>query len=363
MIKLLIVDDEIASIKIIKAFLDFEKYDICLIGEAENGVEAMNYIQSANCPDIIITDMNMPLMDGISLLQYLIDCQLSIKTIVISGYYDFPYTHAAIKANVHDYLLKPIDPEKLNAAVKSCAEEIQEAQQVVVGYQAPSIQIDLQTYQAILKQVDALCSMLNHGSETHINRQLQSIREMLREHPQPEKTARLAYKLGSEALLHYCIEGNYPPGQIDSTAYDSDSKALSVDGMIDHLSGLYRTVYKQVQGRKEKASVKTSLEEIHAYIGDSYRKNIRLESIADKFFVNKEYLSTLFHKKYGETISEYIIRLKMEDAKRQLQYSDNTINNIASSLGYTDPCYFNRQFKKYAGVSPGKYQKEHSRRR
>ena len=102
MIRLLIVDDERATIRIIKKIINFEQYDIEVIGEAYNGDEAMSFINSANPPEIVITDMNMPVMDGISLMRYLQENEKNIQVIVVSGYFDYSYTHAAIQANVQD---------------------------------------------------------------------------------------------------------------------------------------------------------------------------------------------------------------------------------------------------------------------
>ena len=120
MIRLLIVDDERATIRIIKKIINFEQYDIEVIGEAYNGDEAMSFINSANPPEIVITDMNMPVMDGISLMRYLQENEKNIQVIVVSGYFDYSYTHAAIQANVQDYILKPIDPKNLERALGEC---------------------------------------------------------------------------------------------------------------------------------------------------------------------------------------------------------------------------------------------------
>ena len=354
MIRLLIVDDEIASIKIIKAFVNFKKYGIELIGEAENGVEAMNIIESNNCPDILITDMNMPVMDGISLLQYLIDCNSRIKIIVISGYYDFPYTHVAIKANVHDYLLKPLKPDLLNQAIAGCVDELTKSQGISAFSPKNSLKTDLKTYQKILKYEESMRLAMAHGNENNIIYQLNEIRNFLRLHDSKEVLL-LVYQLIGEALNRYCIEENCNPPVIPDL--NIDTVLDPINAVLLSLQELYLNKYKEILESKKKKSANSILAEVHEYLENYYKNNIRLDTIAEKYYVNKEYLSSLFHKKYGETISDFVIRLKMEDAKRQLQYSQSSVKDIAYSLGYTDPCYFNKQFKKTVGITPGQYQK------
>ena len=75
---------------------------------------------------------------------------------------------------------------------------------------------------------------------------------------------------------------------------------------------------------------------------------------------NKEYLTTVFKKKYGLSIGEYVARLKIEDAKRQLRYTTKTMDEIMITLGYSDVSYFYRQFKKVEGISPGQYRKKYN---
>lgn len=357
MIKLLIVDDEISSIRIIKAFLNLEALGLELVGEAENGCEAMAVIQSENRPQIIITDMNMPVMDGTSLLQYLLDCAPDIKTIVISGYFDFPYTHAAITAKVRDYLLKPIDPEKLNSAVMKCIEEIQNSPEQA----EPTVstgngdRVDLSTYQRFLKQVDIMRSILDYGNRDNIVKHLRDLLPVIHAASVPEAASHLAVKLFSDTLRHYCIEQDHPPVEtVPPEWIDGDSAEIAVA----YLESLYLEGFTRIQQARNRDSVEASLESIQKYIRNNYRKPLRLEAIATKFFINKEYLSTQFHKKFGETLSEYVLRLKMEDAILQLKHTNLSVNSISRALGYEDPAYFNRQFKNYVGVSPGKYRSQ-----
>lgn len=96
---------------------------ISCIGFADNGEEALSLIADIN-PDIIITDMNMPIMDGTQLLPILTEQYPAKPLIVISGYKDFEYMKRAISAKAIDYILKPFSKEVLQAAVLSAIKQL-----------------------------------------------------------------------------------------------------------------------------------------------------------------------------------------------------------------------------------------------
>ena len=113
MIKVLIVDDDSIARTNLKTMIDWGKYGFEICGEAVNGSNAIQIIEN-NIPDIVITDMNMPVMDGVALIEYLERNYHYIKVIALSGYDDFDYVRQSMKRGTVDYLLKhKIDPELL----------------------------------------------------------------------------------------------------------------------------------------------------------------------------------------------------------------------------------------------------------
>ncbi len=123
MYKVLIADDEKRICSLIKALIDWERMDLQLVGTASNGREALEIIREKS-PDIIITDVRMPEMDGIELMRTLHEEGLTSRVIVISGYAEFEYAHAAIQYGVHNYLLKPIQKDELNTAMEKIIKEL-----------------------------------------------------------------------------------------------------------------------------------------------------------------------------------------------------------------------------------------------
>ena len=121
--KILIVDDEIFVRMGLKLSIDWESNGFTLIGEASSGAEALEKIQS-NVPDIVITDIKMPGMDGVQLIKTLSEEYPAVKCIVLSNYNEFELVKEAMKFGAVDYFLKvTIEPEKLIALLhKICAE-------------------------------------------------------------------------------------------------------------------------------------------------------------------------------------------------------------------------------------------------
>lgn len=106
MLKLLIVDDEEMIRDGIVKGIPWNQLGFEVTGEACNGLEAVEAIKK-RIPDVVVTDIRMPEMDGIELMEYLAENYPSVRMIVLSGYNDFEYLKSSIRSNVFDYLLKP----------------------------------------------------------------------------------------------------------------------------------------------------------------------------------------------------------------------------------------------------------------
>lgn len=123
--KVFLVEDEYIVREGIKNNIDWEKngYDFC--GEASDGELAFPMI-SEKRPDIVITDIRMPFMDGIELSRMIKEEYPEIKIIILSGHEEFEYAKAAIQIGVEEYLLKPINGDELLQVVNRVAQKIKE---------------------------------------------------------------------------------------------------------------------------------------------------------------------------------------------------------------------------------------------
>ena len=123
MLRVLIADDEAIIRSGLKEKIDWRELGFEIVGEAANGVQAFQLTRELE-PDIVITDMKMPVWDGIQLLKAYRENGISVKVIVISAYSSFQYTQSAIKHGAFDYILKPLDRYELEQTLLRAKEEL-----------------------------------------------------------------------------------------------------------------------------------------------------------------------------------------------------------------------------------------------
>ncbi len=137
MYKVFIVEDEIVVREGIKNNIRWEEEGFIIAGDESDGELAYPMILREQ-PDILITDIKMPFMDGLELSKLLKKEMPQLKIIIISGYSDFGYAQQAIDIGITEYLLKPVTPNKLMAAVKNAAvviEKERKDKQILEQYQ------------------------------------------------------------------------------------------------------------------------------------------------------------------------------------------------------------------------------------
>lgn len=127
--KALIVDDELHVREAIQLLVDWDAYGIERVFEAEDGATAVELIERER-PEIIFTDMIMPIMSGGELLRWIANHAAESKTIVISGHEDFEFVRLTVKYGGQDYILKPIDETQLVDALKKAIKSWEEDEQV-----------------------------------------------------------------------------------------------------------------------------------------------------------------------------------------------------------------------------------------
>lgn len=107
MYRVMIVDDESVIRQGLQQVVPFESLGFCVVGDASNGVEAVHKSEELQ-PDLIITDIRMPLMDGLTMCRTIQKTLPTVRFLILSGFGDFEYTQQAIDLNVLGYYLKPI---------------------------------------------------------------------------------------------------------------------------------------------------------------------------------------------------------------------------------------------------------------
>ena len=131
MIRVLIVDDEIAVCRLIEYLVPWEQLEMTSVGYANNGPEAYRQIREKQ-PDIVLTDIRMPGFDGLELIEKIREEEKTtaangegrVLFVLISGYREFEFAKQAIRFGVEEYLLKPIQKEELIKVLEQAREKI-----------------------------------------------------------------------------------------------------------------------------------------------------------------------------------------------------------------------------------------------
>lgn len=126
MYKVLIADDEIWVCTLIRNSIDWESMGLQLLGEALSGTEAYELILNLK-PDIVITDIRMPGLSGLELMEKVRLSHLNVEFIILSGFDNFSYAQAAIKYHAVSFILKPLEEEQLYQALLSAIERLSHA--------------------------------------------------------------------------------------------------------------------------------------------------------------------------------------------------------------------------------------------
>jgi len=220
------------------------------VGTAADGEEAAELVER-HLPDLLITDIKMPVLDGLALLERIRRTNPELRVLIVSGFSEFEYARRGIELGVDDYLLKPIDPARLA--------------------------------------------------------------EVLR---------RIRIRLEASA------------------------------GAVDAEFGLDRI------GTRETELART----VEIYLQENYRRPYSLERLASSFGCKPAYLLRLYRRVTGRTPTQDLIRLRIEKAKRLLVgHPHIEIKQVASAVGYDDPLYFSRVFKKETGQNPSAFKDSMSR--
>lgn len=124
MIKILLVDDEPQILELMELLFDWKKLGFHIVGTAHNGLEALEILKEKTV-DILITDVNMPHMDGLALIKATKSLYPHMSTVILSAYDDFQYAKKALALRVEDYLLKPIQEKEFLQIMENLKEKHQ----------------------------------------------------------------------------------------------------------------------------------------------------------------------------------------------------------------------------------------------
>ncbi|PAE08334.1 hypothetical protein CHI12_06450 [Terribacillus saccharophilus] len=380
--KALLVDDEKNGREVLRTLGEWEQNGITVLLEASDGKEALELIASEQ-PEIIFTDIKMPRMSGIELMEQLHAADYRGKCILVTGYDDYQFMRKAIQFNSFDYLLKPIDPEAFTKVLENVtqaiiadkrsleneAEVLEDARRLLLEQQVSALCMGESKDFSILKDI--------LPQEEKIDLTLLSFYHM-------HQPARVMDTLANE--LHQYAVGDIFHFQQEENLYIVLSAAdhwLQIENWLRHHLDLpVRIVQKRLRSQEEIAPVFQQLtvelaehryrtirrlveleseqrgQDIVAYVESYYMEDVSLERLSKLFFLSKEHISRKFKQETGMTLSRYVTNCRMKQAKQWIEQTNKTMYDIARLLGYQDEVYFSKLFKKETGLTPTAYRTE-----
>lgn len=394
MYKVMIVDDEPLVRQGIKNSVNWDNHGVEQILEAGDGKRALELYHEAYV-DIIITDIRMPRMNGLELIKNLKLEKREPILIVLSGYSDFTYLQEAIRMEVTDYLLKPLDPEELNQIIGTAVSRIRMNRQGKALVRDGINLLRENTFMRMMEgniQKNELKEKLKH-LQIEINKGNYRI-SIFKLHPDPEipkadlsiityACANVCNELMKEK--GYGLSFSYEESKV-ILLYDTGKKLSEIEEFQLELQKILQTVLeiegsygigKAVEELEEAAYSYTTaglaleetdteveqkeysklVKDLLVYIGEHFKENISLKEIADILYVNPSYLGYIFKKEYGISFLEHVNRLKAGYGKKLLKTTNLKIYEIAEKVGFSNTRYFVEIFKKYEGIIPSYFRK------
>ena len=416
MIKVFLVDDEIAVREGIRTSFPWEETGYQLVGEAPDGEMALPMIRDTN-PDIVITDIRMPLMDGMELCRAIRSQMPWIGIIILSGYDEFEYAREGIKLGVKEYMLKPVTAEELRQTLDKVSEEMKSARQekerndrirtrlensqafltetllgalysedtaaadkrsVVEQLRAMGVNIAAPRYAVIdaafepaEKGYNALSELAESSGGIVFAVKSRVGARILVLGNQERDTEERAYAFASSIVKELeraeCTGIRVSIGEIVDGP-ENIVKSLQSARHIRHvLTDQHRTeativgVREFNEGSGERsAAIITAKAKL--FLADRFTdNNLMLQDVAEHVGMSNSRFSTVFAQESGRTFTEFLTGLRLEKAKELLRETDKRSSQIALEVGYNDAHYFSYLFKKNTGMTPGEYRSRHQK--
>lgn len=355
--KVVIIDDEPWTREVIKTLAKWDDLGLEVAGEASDGEYGLELIRQTN-PDIILTDVKMPHLSGIELVDILRKENNNSPVIFISGYDDYSYIRSALKLDAADYLLKPVKPEELNKQLGSCVQLLEERNQLRSdGRNLESGFIDASWAGRYYALRDNLCDSLNSMDTAVIKQKCGEIYDLVvkNEGETPSKgTIVCIYYTLMNTLEHFLLGRDFVPKDILNKKEVSFvfSRDCSLQEMMEYIQKLYCIASEQMQEFNRNRN-RLDISRIKKYVEDHYTEGITLELTAAIFYVSKEYLSKAFKAAAGKGFTEYLTALRMGRAKELILDYKIPLKDVGEMVGYIDQAHFYKTFKKYYGKTPG----------
>ncbi|MFF2910811.1 response regulator [Paenibacillus sp. NPDC057934] len=347
--RVLIVDDERMAREGIAEAIDWSTLGMELVGTAINGQQALVRIQALQ-PDVVITDIKMPIIDGLQLIEQGSKISSQIVFIVLSGFGEFELATQAMRFGVRRYLLKPSDEHEITEALQWSKGEVDVIRSNAAGNFASSVPQN----QGILSSSipsDLLQAIVDADEAQLMNISRSWIEQLL-----SEGLSLPVIQDNNNHVLSYIrnqLKSEYGISTAATVVESQDIQAFQKE-----LGKLYTSYHYRKIDKKAMLVIKIK----QLTIQHIQNRQLSLQWLAQHYlFLNSEYLGKLFRQDTGEKYTQFLTSVRMKKAKEQLLLHPTLkIYEVAEQCGFEqDPQYFSNVFKKFYGFTPNEYRKQH----
>lgn len=347
MYRLVVIDDEYIVVEAIKAMITRLSLNYEVAGYACDGIHGLEVVRQKK-PDMVLTDIRMPGLDGLSLIEEAREFCPDTVFVVISGYTEFEYARRALSMGVKDYIDKPISMDKLQGVLKRIEKECFLSRQ-----ENTALAHSQAAREKLEKLFDESVSAMAEGDAGLFQQCMgQGLENILELYKDPEDFRREVYKwlsvqsdILTERQPHIARDG--------LVSYKEIEKKTTSAEILEYAQKMIRDIARHIEADKTGSSHATILE-LLAYIEENYHKDIGLNELADMVGMSTAYLSVLFKSEVGTSYVKYLTDLRVKHAKKLLR-DGYKVSEVSEMVGYNNYRYFCDIFKRCVGKTPNEY--------
>ena len=358
MVKVFLVEDEKFVREGIKNEIDWNSYGFDFVGEAADGELALPLIELKR-PDILITDIKMPFMDGLELGRIVKEKFPDTVIIFLSGYDDFDYAQKAIHIGACEYLLKPISKEKLLSVLKKVKTIIKcKSDNNISNATIENIELDIKKFDTSSFNKGRLRDFIITGERSDVENFVEDYIDTM-----GGQLKSLIFR--QYVIMDAFIESNnfFDKSSADKEELGNkfgsmeafDMAVTDIHMMKNYLLNLLNFMIEK-RDQLTGSHYSFILNKAKDFVEKNYMNaDISLNTVAEYIGLSPTYFSTIFKQELGVNFIDYLTQTRINEAKRLLRATDKRISDIALEVGYRDQHYFSSAFKKYQKDTPKAY--------
>ncbi|WP_158299296.1 response regulator transcription factor [Paenibacillus antri] len=355
MYKVITIDDEPLVKKTLRVLIESYPDDwFQVIDEAEDGRDGLERIER-HSPDLVITDLNMPIMNGLELIERLRASGRTVDVAVLSGYDDFDYARQALLHGVVDYVLKPVRPE----AIRQLLDRVRArrtADAAASNGRGEWIAFCGETAKIVAERVWLLDDA---GAEEQLERYAARVEARGTDRENTAEAYQALVTLVSSELRQRGAGTLGPPLAVEADGGESGAARTRSEAsrLREETNALLRAKIEAL-GRERQVGNHQGIRAAVAYLEAQFHNSeLSLPLAADAAGMSQGHFSRTFKREMGVSFIEYVTRLRIERAKALLDVPGMKTWEIAEAIGYQEYAHFAKVFRKYTGLTPSEFRK------